>query len=76
MLQSGGNRKDREREKERTLAKIHHPKYTVNSDSIIVYVLKKFRQNRTIILSIDVARLCGLVVRVSGYRSRGPAFDS
>jgi hypothetical protein len=22
------------------------------------------------------ARLCGLVVRVSGYRSRGPGFDS
>jgi hypothetical protein len=23
-----------------------------------------------------VDRLCGLVVRVSGYRSRGPGFDS
>jgi hypothetical protein len=24
----------------------------------------------------DKDRLCGLVVRVSGYRSRGPGFDS
>jgi hypothetical protein len=23
----------------------------------------------------EVDRLCGLVVRVSGYRSRGPGFD-
>jgi hypothetical protein len=27
-----------------------------------------------ILLSLD--RLCGLVVRVSGYRSRGPGFNS
>jgi hypothetical protein len=28
------------------------------------------------LLCIDTDRLCGLVVRVSGYRSRGPGFDS
>ena len=27
-------------------------------------------------LSHDLDRLCGLVVRVSGYRYRGPGFDS
>jgi len=31
------------------------------------------RSNCMLILSID--RLCGLVVRVSGYRYRGPGFD-
>jgi hypothetical protein len=29
-----------------------------------------------IIIIIMCDRLCGLVVRVSGYRSRGPGFDS
>ena len=27
-------------------------------------------------LTLDMDRLCGLVVRVSGYRYRGPGFDS
>jgi hypothetical protein len=29
-----------------------------------------------IIIILFMDRLCGLVVRVSGYRSRGPGFDS
>ena len=29
-----------------------------------------------VILGIDIDRLCGLVVKVSGYRYRGPGFDS
>jgi hypothetical protein len=36
--------------------------------------MKKKIKNKNIIRTVD--RLCGLVVRVSGYRSRGPAFDS
>jgi hypothetical protein len=29
-----------------------------------------------VILKVKMDRLCGLVIRVSGYRSRGPGFDS
>jgi hypothetical protein len=35
---------------------------------------KMFRKFR--IIDIDTDRLCGLAVRVSGSRSRGPGFDS
>jgi hypothetical protein len=29
-----------------------------------------------VVVVVDVDRLCGLVIRVSGYRSRGTGFDS
>jgi hypothetical protein len=34
------------------------------------------QKNRTLIFFCPFDRLCGLVVRVSGYRFRGPGFDS
>jgi hypothetical protein len=41
-------------------------------------ILKNYKNNnRNILVRIWICnRLCGLVVRVSGYRSRGPGFDS
>ena len=38
---------------------------------------QKFRKfSKIIIIIIIIDRLCGLVVRVSGYRYRGTGFDS
>jgi hypothetical protein len=33
-------------------------------------------KKRNLLYTSEFDRLCGLVVRVSGYRSRGPGFDS
>jgi hypothetical protein len=35
-----------------------------------------YEQGNSISCTIQCDRLCGLVVRVPGYRSRGPGFDS
>jgi hypothetical protein len=37
---------------------------------------QRLKLSKNIILPYVLYRLCGLVVRVSGYRSRGPGFDS
>jgi len=37
-----------------------------NGKSVLVHPMKVYKRNRG---------LCGLVVRVSGYRYRGPGFD-
>jgi hypothetical protein len=40
-------------------------------------ILKKYKSMKFILLVVRILyHLCGLVVRVSDYRSRGPAFDS
>ena len=39
-------------------------------------VRKEVLYNIFVEFGITVDRLCGLVVRVSGYRYRGPGFDS
>jgi len=47
-----------------------------------MYILAKYTKNKLCIkfdflyTSTVLDRLCGLVVRVSGYRYRGPGFDS
>jgi hypothetical protein len=56
-----------------------HAKYKFSfrsDDEIILYgeIHKRIYQFYLIIAYVD--RLCGLVVRVSSYRSRGPGFDS
>jgi hypothetical protein len=49
---------------------------------ILAYSQKKRSHNKLVhsllygLLKNDADRLCGLVVRVPGYRSRGPCFDS
>jgi hypothetical protein len=40
------------------------------------FIAVKATKNHFSKLYVDTDRLCGLVVRVSGYRSRGPGFDS
>ena len=49
------------------MRKVHQVK-EFQSKSIYIYIF--------FLLSISYARLCGLVVRVSGYRHRGLGFDS
>jgi hypothetical protein len=41
-----------------------------------IYILKSHRSTLSYLISPVHDRLCGLVVRVPGYRSRGPGFDS
>jgi hypothetical protein len=40
------------------------------------HILSWFNANRIDSPFVDTDRLCGLVVRVPGYRFRGPGFDS
>ena len=40
-----------------------------------LFVILKFEQYIFVQLFTHIDRLCGLVVRVSGYRYRGPGFD-
>jgi len=46
----------------------------VSFEENMPYLRDNFRRSFSL-LSILTDRLCGLVVRVSGYRYRGPGFD-
>jgi hypothetical protein len=51
--------------------------YTHTPYTFMAYCLIKHRDNFAFSpLRIHTDRLCGLVFRVPGYRSRGPRFDS
>jgi hypothetical protein len=61
-----------------------HPSGTVNDRVVVIAQEKKLvaklglpiMVGKNCIIYISGDRLCGLVVRVSGYRYRGPGFDS
>jgi hypothetical protein len=46
----------------------------IYNGTVYTTIIVKRDEIDTIVSTFD--RLCGLVVRVSGYRSRGPGFDS
>jgi hypothetical protein len=49
-------------------------KYRIHSRNELCNIINMFQFMTTVVYIIN--RLCGLVVRVPGYRSRGPGFDS
>jgi hypothetical protein len=54
----------------------HSPQYIQWDINYYNLMYNVFNHIFVSVIIVDFDRLCGLVVRVSGYRYRGPGFDS